>query len=455
MNPLIQFRTTILPLLIAFALACFALFPSVQAAPDPAPPPPSNTRDGQGAMAHITTGINNSAFGTNALNKLTTGNNNAAQGNSALFSNTSGSGNVALGSLALRLNTVGVRNTAIGYAALSSFNPAVNSDDAEFGNTAVGWKALSKTSGSSNVAVGGDALTSNTIGNENVAIGFQALVHNTTASNNVAVGTLALLNNTRGFGNTANGDSALVHNTIGAGNVANGTFALLANESGVANVAVGYSSLTDNTTGDNNTAIGYLAGNNITGNGNVCIGQGVVGVAGESNTTRIRNVYASVAATRAVYVTSSNKLGTLASSRRFKDDIQPMDKASEAILALKPVTFRYKQEVDPEGIPQFGLVAEDVAKVNPDLVARDAKGEVYTVRYEAVNAMLLNEFLKEHREVQELKATAAKQEAKVATQDATIAEQQEQIEALTAGLQKVSDLLELSKPAPRIVLNDQ
>jgi Chaperone of endosialidase len=115
-------------------------------------------------------------------------------------------------------------------------------------------------------------------------------------------------------------------------------------------------------------------------------------------------------------------------------------KASEAILALKPVSFRYKKEVDPDGIPQFGLVAEDVEKVNPDLVARDADGKVYTVRHEAVNAMLLNEFLKEHGKVQKL--------------EAAVAQQQKQIEALTAGLQKVSDQLELNKRAPRTVVSN-
>jgi hypothetical protein len=441
MNPLIQLRTPILPLI------AFALLQSVEAAPDPAPPPGANTRDGAGAMAHITTGQFNSAFGTNALNKLTIGNNNAAQGNSALFGNTSGSGNVALGSIALRLNTVGKRNTAIGYAALSSFNPPIGSDDAEFGNTAVGWKALSNTSGSGavsfggNVAVGGFALTSNTTGNENVAIGFQALVKNTTASDNVAVGTLALLNNTIGSGNTANGTFALVQNTIGASNVANGAFALVSNESGVANVAVGGSALNDNTTGNNNTAVGNNAGGNITGNGNVCIGQGVVGVAGESNTTRIRNVYASVATTRAVYVTSSNKIGTLASSRRVKDDIQPMGKASEAILALKPVTFRYKKQIEPNGAIMFGLIAEEVEQVAPDLVTRNDKGEAETVRYEAVNAMLLNEFLKEHRAVQE-------QQKEI---DALKAELKEQ----RALIQKVSDKVDLSRPTPQVAENNR
>jgi Chaperone of endosialidase len=136
------------------------------------------------------------------------------------------------------------------------------------------------------------------------------------------------------------------------------------------------------------------------------------------------------------------------SSAQFKEAIKPMDKASEAILALKPVTFHYKKEVDPDGIPQFGLVAEDVETVNPDLVVRDEDGKVTTVRYEAVNAMLLNEFLKEHKRVEE-------QQSKIEKQEAAIARQQKQIEALTAGLQKVSAQLEASKPAPQTVLNSQ
>jgi hypothetical protein len=156
-----------------------------------------------------------------------------------------------------------------------------------------------------------------------------------------------------------------------------------------------------------------------------------------------------------VIVNSSGQLGTVLSSERFKEAIKPMDKASEAILALKPVTFRYKQELDPDGIPQFGLVAEQVERVNPDLVVRDEYGKVTTVRYEAVNAMLLNEFLKEHRQVQELKTTAATQAAAISQQRAeflaTIAQQQKQIEALTATVQKVSDQIALSKPAPQLV----
>ena len=146
-----------------------------------------------------------------------------------------------------------------------------------------------------------------------------------------------------------------------------------------------------------------------------------------------------------VFGTGIAAYGTMVSSERFKDVIKPMDRASEAIHALKPVTFRYKQEFDPEDISQFGLVAEEVEKVNPDLVARDADGKAYTVRYEAVNAMLLNEFLKEHRKVEQLTKNFKSK----------LAEQQKQIEALTAGLQKVSAQLELSRPAPQTVLNNQ
>ena len=150
---------------------------------------------------------------------------------------------------------------------------------------------------------------------------------------------------------------------------------------------------------------------------------------------------ATVAGGVGVIIDTNGHLGTVVSSERFKDNVQPMDKASEAILALEPVTFRYKHELDPDGIPQFGLVAEDVEKVNPDLVARDANGKAYTVRYEAVNAMLLNEFLKEHK--------AFLQEQR------TVEELKKQVAALTGGLQKVSAQLELSKSAPKTVLNKQ
>jgi uncharacterized coiled-coil protein SlyX len=185
-----------------------------------------------------------------------------------------------------------------------------------------------------------------------------------------------------------------------------------------------------------------------------------IGTTGTQRATFIAGISGvTVPAGVGIIVGTDGKLGTVVSSERFKDAIKPMDKASEAILALKPVTFRYKHELDSDGIPQFGLVAEEVEKVNPDLVARDADGKAYTVRYEAVNAMLLNEFLKEHRTVQELKSTVAKQEATIAQLKQnfgeTIARQQKQIEVLTAGLQKVSAQIEISRPAPQTVVDNR
>ncbi len=194
------------------------------------------------------------------------------------------------------------------------------------------------------------------------------------------------------------------------------------------------------------------------GSGNVCIGKDVVGVAGENNTTRISNIYSSVASARPVYINSDNKLGTLVSSRRFKEEIKPMEQASEAILGLKPVSFRYRKEIEPNDVPMFGLIAEDVEKVDPDLVTRNEKGEAETVRYEAVNAMLLNEFLKEHRKVEE-------HARRTEERDRTIARQEAKIRALTSQLQKISDDLAAASPsrgglesnrsAPRAILSPE
>ena len=274
-------------------------------------------------------------------------------------------------------------------------------------NTAVGFLSLrSLTEGSFNTGVGAGTLLSNT-GGANTAAGAGALLNNTTGGSNTATGAFALLSNTTGDFNTANGTQALYHNTTGGGNEAFGGNALGSNVTGNRNIAIGDNALGVNVTGNDNTAIGDVAGVSITGSGNVCIGSGVVGVAGESDTTRIRNVYYSVASARAVYVNSDNKIGTLASSRRFKDEIKPMDKASETILALKPVTFHYKKEIEPNGAIMFGLIAEEVEKVAPELVTCNDNGEVETVRYDAVNAMLLNEFLKEHRKNEKQEATIA------------------------------------------------
>src|SRR5213592_4419442 len=325
------------------------------------------------------------------------------------------------------------------------------------GNTAEGDNALfSLTTGASNTAIGFAVLGSNTTGDFNTAEGSGALLFNTTGFQNAATGVQSLFSNTTGFHNTAAGFQALFSNTTGNHNTANGDNALVHTTTGILNTAIGAHALDQNVTGSSNVALGFQAGLTITGSGNVCIGENILGLTGESNVTRIRNI-GSTAQANGVFVTvgAGGKLGFQVSSRRYKDDIKPMDKASEALFALKPVSFRYKQEIDPARSPDFGLIAEDVAIVNPDLVARDEEGKIVTVRYQAVYAMLLNEFLKAHSKVQEQEAVIAQVKSNAAKQEATIARQQKQIEALTEGLQKVSAQLEAGRTSPRIVLNDQ
>jgi hypothetical protein len=334
------------------------------------------------------------------------------------------------------------QNTAEGEDALFSLDTSEG-----VGNTAIGFQALfSETIGDNNTAIGFQALFSNVSPNgRNTATGSLALADNTNGFHNTATGADALASNITGHDNTATGADALVANTSGNFNTANGGFALWANTIGFNNTAIGDAALLNNTTGSNNIALGVNAGANLTiGDGNIDIGN--PGVAGESRTIRVgtrqtnRATFiagisgATVPAGVAVLVDGSGHLGTITSSARFKDAIKPMDKASEAILALKPVTFYYKQDLDPDGIPQFGLVAEEVEKVNPDLVARDDQGRPYTVRYEAVNAMLLNEFLKEHKKVEQLEATVAK---------------------LAAAVEKVSAQAELGRRAHQTVVNNQ
>jgi hypothetical protein len=253
--------------------------------------------------------------------------------------------------------------------------------------------------------------------------------------------------NTTGFENTANGAFALFHNTEGGVNTAHGVFALFNNTTGIGNTANGWDPLSGNTCGINNTALGVAAGQlQTTGDGNVYIGANMVGVAGESNACYIRSIFNQTSTSGIpVLINSSNKLGTAPSSQRFKKEIRPMDKASEAILALKPVTFHYKS--GKTDTPQFGLIAEEVAEVNPDLITRDQNGNPETVRYDAVNAMLLNEFLKEHRKVQELEVNDAEQQREIKALVATVKEQAAQI-------QKVSAQLQLRKPEPHAVVNN-
>ena len=340
------------------------------------------------------------------------------------------------------------------------------------GNTAEGQNALSSlTTGTYNTAVGLFSLRSNSTGNSNTAIGAGTLLTNT-AGSNTATGAGALLSNTTGAFNTANGAFALFTNTVGIFNTANGAFALLNNTTGVENTANGYRALSGNTTGVGNTAYGSQALVQTTGNNNIALGAhagfnistgsnnihiGNVGAGNESGTIRIgdnnqtKTFIAGIngvnqGSPAAVFInTSSGQLGTTppASSRRYKKEIKPMDTASEAVLALKPVSFHYKS--DNTQTPQFGLIAEDVADVNPDLIVRDKEGKPYTVRYEQINAMLLNEFLKEHRKVERLKKDF----------ESKLAEQQKQIEVLTAGLQKLSDQLEANNPAPQVVAINQ
>lgn len=415
-----------------------------------------NTAIGAGALFN-NTASENTAVGSGALLSNTRGALNTAVGESALFFNTSGGINTAVGDGALQNNTTGDFNTASGVSALRSNNTG------DF-NTASGVNALtSNTSGDSNTATGVNALRTNSTGNNNTALGQDALFNNDTGGSNTGIGRAALSSNTTGIENTATGDSALSTSTTGDRNVAVGTIALASNtvgsfnvaagfnvlgdnKSGRSNVGVGNLALSGNVAGNNNTAIGALAGINSTGDFNVYVGAGMIGVAGENSTTRIRNIYASAASGRAVYINSDNKIGTLSSSRRYKDEIKPMDKLSETLFALNPVTFRYKKEVDSGRVLSFGLIAEDVAEVSPELVTRDERGNPQTVRYEAVNAMLLNEFLKEHKAFVE-------EQGKVREQGATIARLEQQIAALTAGLQKVSAQLDLSNSGSQTVMN--
>jgi Chaperone of endosialidase len=406
----------------------------------------------------------NTAEGTNALKSLTTGIGNTAVGWFSLWSNTDGSFNTALGAGTLLFNVGdqgtedGVQNTAVG--ALALFNNTTGT-----GNTADGAFALfNNTDGDANTATGQRALNDNTTGSYNTANGASALFSNTEGNFNTATGDEALLFNTTGSNNTANGVTALFNNTEGYQNTAAGHDALHSNITGYLNTAIGDAALYSNTTGAGNVALGQLAGwYATTGNGNVYIGQGMVGVPGESSACYIASIFGQTSADGVqVYINSNNKLGTLTSSKRFKEEIKPMDKASEALLALRPVTFRYKKEIDRTGRSQFGLVAEEVDKVNPDLVVHDKDGKPYTVRYDAVNAMLLNEFLKEHCRAEEQDRKIKEQEATIAQQRAhferTTAQQHKQIEALTASvkeqatqIQRVSAQIELNKPATQQV----
>ena len=424
-------KTSIPPVLITFVLVCFALLPRAQAV-SPAPDggyPGGNTAEGTNALFSLTSGSWNTAVGAQALNHDTTGGANTATGFQALFNNTIGNRNTAYGSRSLYRNFTGEENTATGVQAL--MNNAVDQ------NTADGFQALmNNRSGALNVATGWRALFRNDVGEENTATGAQSLFHNTTGSSNTATGARALLSNTEGHENTATGYQALLSNTIGFDNTAYGECALCSVTTGGSNIGLGTFAGDHLTTGSFNIEIGNEGLTNDSGTIRL-------GTQGYQERTFVAGISGVAVAGDPVVVNFSGQLGVASCSARFKDEIKPMGKASEAILAFKPVTFHYKKDIDPRGRPQFGLIAEEVAKVNPDLVSHDEKGELYTVRYEAVNAMLLNEFLKEHRTVEELKK-------ELAELTATVNEQAAQIQKVTR-LRRV----ELSKSAPQLVVNNQ
>jgi trimeric autotransporter adhesin len=331
-------------------------------------------------------------------------------------------------------------NTAEGQNALSGLTTGV-------GNTAVGWFSLfSNTDGSFNTALGAGTLVFN-IGNQSSGEGTQ----------NTAIGTAALLNNTNGVQDTATGTAALLNNTTGNQNTATGVRALFSNTTGSNNVAIGGSALPNNTSGNFNIAVGAGAGASITDAFN-CIAIGHQG-ANVNQSCFIGNVRGAVVAPDAmpVLIDSVGKLGTTSgSSRRFKTEIKPMDKASESILALKPVTFCYDR--DNTKTPQFGLIAEEVVEINPELGLRTETGELVSVRYDAVNAMLLNEFLKEHRRVEELKSAMAQQRKETEALAARLNEQEARIQKVSARLAIVSpfyDGLEMHQSDDRMVVGNQ
>jgi hypothetical protein len=415
----------------------------------------SNSAFGAFTLQHNTSGTENTAIGVSALIDNSTGINNNALGTYSLFNNSTGSYNTGAGNAALSNNTTGTYNTGVGFDALdgSSGNTALTGTE----NVALGDYALSKTSGAAsyNTAVGGQALLNNT-GSGCTAVGYQTLTATTTGYHDTAMGSYALPRVTTGGYNTADGSGSLNSNVTGSYNAAVGDSALF-EATGSNNTAIGTFAMENVTTGASNIALGYNAGSSLTsGSNNIDIGS--PGASGEAATIRIggsgtqtkifvagiRGV--AVSGAQPVAVNAQGQLGVKASSARFKEAIQPMGDKSSAILALHPVSFRYKKALDASGTPEFGLIAEEVAKVDRDLVFCDENGKPFTVRYDEVNAMLLNEFLKEHRTVEAQTTT-------IGALRKSVARQESQIKALSDGLQKVSARLEVQKPVARVVSN--
>jgi len=447
---------------VLLALACLALSPAAMAKPTPTPtptatPPLGEDRgNGNSAAENVdalninTTGTYNTAHGWHALSANTTGTGNTANGSYALSSNTSAGANTAVGAYSLQNNTTGSYNDAFGNSALWSNTTGLY-------NVAVGTNALGdNTSGGGNSALGDDALSGNTTGWENTAIGEAALQNNITGSGNVAVGAVALFYKTGASyqlqgANTAVGYRALGYTGApwgtgsgGDGNTAVGDRVMEYNVDGSFNCAFGLLALSaDNGETDSmeNTAIGDRAGYGLrTGIGNVYIGEHEMARdPGENYHTYIHNINTtSVSGGFADTVTidlNTGLLGHLTSSRRHKEDIQAMDNASETLYRLKPVTYRYKKEIDRNQALDYGLIAEEVAEIDPNLALRNGKGEIESVRYNAINVMLLNEFLKEHKAFVEEHGKVTKLEAGLEGLLATVKEQAAQIEKVSAQVQ--------------------
>ena len=373
---------------VILLLACFALLPTAQAV---VPPPDGgypnfNTAEGQKALFSLSNGSANTAVGWFSLFSDTQGNFNTATGAGTLVFNTADN-STALGAASLLFNTTGHDNTATGVASL------LNNIEGSF-NTATGAFALSN-----NTTIGGNS------GRDDTAVGFQTMYNNTIGAFNTAIGSQALYYNTEGHRNTAIGGGALIFNV----------------------------------NGQNNTAVGTQAGlSQDEGSGNVYLGEGMHGVAGENDHTYIRNINTTSVSglgTDAVTVNlTTGLLGHLTSSQRYKEEIKPMNDASETLYRLKPVTYRYKKEIDSSRSLDYGLVAEQVAQVDPNLAIRDRNGQIDSVRYSAINAMLLNEFLKEHKAFLEEQKKVRKLEAALATLDERLKAQDAKIEKVSAGI---------------------
>ncbi len=427
-----------------------------------------NTATGFVALGANTTGAQNTATGAGALQLNTTGAQNTATGWQALVANIGGSWNTATGFQALAANTSGHYNTASGYKALGANIGGTNNTavgafalvaNTSSNNTATGYEALSSnTTGSANTASGYQVLAANIGGSANTASGYQALYQNTTGNSNTAVGAGALAANTSSW-NTAFGVSALAANVAGSNNTAIGYQALYANtgdnnnmDAGAYNTAIGDGALYSNTTGGNNIALGSSAGYNLTtGSNNIDIGNG--GVAGESYTIRIgigqsQTFIAGIWPyptgvanhTTPVLIDSNGQLGVAVSSRRYKDDIADMAGASSGLMRLRPVTFHYKSDQNPAGRTlQYGLIAEEVAEVYPGLVAHSKDGQVETVMYQFLPPMLLNEYQKQQRTIDALRAQVVAGEEQMRARDVQIQALTERAEAGDAQIRRLTE----------------